>query len=211
MKKTLVIACGALSHEILALIRLNGWQHLELTCLPGVWHHTPDRIPMGLKKKIRETRDQYEEIYVMYGDCGTAGGIDRVLEEEGVQRIDGPHCFSFLMGNQAFADLGSDEIATFYLTDFFCRHFEKFIWEALGLDRRDDMVDFVFEHYRKLVFLAQTKDPALKSKAQDIACRLKLEFEYRFTGYGDMATVIRDMRPKGVQVYVNPHPIQPDE
>ncbi len=191
--QTLIIACGALSHEIVDLIRINRWNHIELTCLPAYWHHVPQRIPEGLRKKIRQNRDKYKNIYVMYGDCGTWGAIDAVVAEEGVERIEGPHCFSFLMGNKQFDQYSEHEITTFYLTDFFCRYFDKFVWEALGLNRRDDMVDFVFGNYRKVVYLAQTDNADLRHKAEEIAKRLKLEYEYRFTGYGDMEKVMNQI------------------
>jgi len=184
--KTLIIACGALSHEIVGLIRFNNWTHLELTCLPAYWHHTPDKIPEGLRNKIRQNRDLYQKIYVMYGDCGTWGQVDAVCREEGAERIEGPHCFSFLMGNKDFDQYTENDITTFYLTDFFCRYFDKFVWESLGLDRREDMVDFVFGNYKKLIYIAQTDDAELRKQAEGIARRLKLEYEYRFTGYGDM-------------------------
>jgi hypothetical protein len=93
--KCLIIACGALSHELVHLIRVNALDYLELTCLPAHWHHTPEKIPDGLRKKIRESRADYRKIYVMYGDCGTWGKIDQVIEEEGAERIAGPHCFLF--------------------------------------------------------------------------------------------------------------------
>jgi hypothetical protein len=192
-EKTLIIACGALSHEIVELIRVNNWSHLELTCLPAYWHHVPDRIPSGLRKKIRESRGKYKHIYVMYGDCGTWGKIDEVVDEEGVERIEGPHCFSFLMGNSDFDEYSESDITTFYLSDFFCKYFEKFVWEALGLDRRDDMVDFVFGNYKKVVYMAQTDDQELREKAESIAVRLKLDYEYRFTGYGDMEKVMQQI------------------
>ena len=190
LEKTLIIACGALSHEIVELIRINNWNHLELTCLPAYWHHIPDRIPGGLRKKIRQKRSQYKNIYVMYGDCGTSGEIDKVIEEEGAERIAGPHCFSFLMGNADFDQYSENDITTFYLTDFFCQYFEKFVWESLGLNRRDDMVNFVFGNYKKVIYIAQTDNPKLREKAEEIAARLKLEYEYRFTGYGDMKKVM---------------------
>ena len=137
-KKTLIIACGALSHEIVELIEMNNWQHLELTCLPSKYHHTPEKIPQAMKKKIKENKNAYAKIYAMYGDCGTGGHLDKVLEEENVERIPGPHCFSFFTGNETYEKWGENDITTFYLTDFFCRYFDKFVWEALGLDRRDD-------------------------------------------------------------------------
>ncbi|NKB61315.1 MAG: DUF1638 domain-containing protein [Gammaproteobacteria bacterium] len=191
--KTLIIACGALSHEIFALIKTNQWSHLAVTCLPAHYHHRPALIPEALRKKIRQNRDQYPNIYVMYGDCGTGGLLDKVLEDEQVSRIDGPHCFSFFSGNKQFDEWSGDEITTFYLTDFFCRYFETFVWEALGLDRRDDMAEFVFGNYKKVVFIAQTENPELQAKAKQIAKRLKLEYEYRFTGYGDMRSSLASL------------------
>ena len=186
---TLLIACGALGREIIDLIEMNGWRHLDVTCLPAKLHHQPQKIPEQIRQKIRAHRSRYKKIFVLYGDCGTGGLLDKVLEEEGdVERIPGPHCFSFFRGNEAFSRLMEDEIGSFYLTDFFCRHFETFVWEALGLDRRDDMAAFVFGHYTKLVFMPQVKDEALERKAREIACRLGLDYEYQFCGYGDLAT-----------------------
>ena len=188
--KILLIACGALSHEILELVRRNAWDHLDLTCLPAKYHHTPGRIPDAMRDKIRAHRGSYKNIYAMYGDCGTGGRLDQVLKEEGVERIAGPHCFSFFAGNDEYARWGENDITTFYLTDFFCRHFEKFVWEALALDRREDMVEFVFGNYEKVVYIAQTEEPELQQKAREIASRLKLDYEYRFVGYGDMASAM---------------------
>ncbi len=184
---TLMIACGALGREIVDLIELNRWRHLDVTCLPARLHHTPTQIPEAVRRKIRAARGQYEKIYVLYGDCGTGGRLDEVLrEEEGVERIGGPHCFSFYGGNEAFAAGAEDDLTAFFLTDYFCRHFEKFVWQAFGLDRRSDMVRFVFGNYRKLVYLAQTRDADLEARAQAAARRLGLDYEYRFCGYGDL-------------------------
>ena len=185
-QKTLIIACGALSHELIHLVRANNWDHLDITCVPAKIHHTPARIPGAFRKKIRDNRDRYGRIFAMIGDCGTAGELDKVLEDEGVERIAGPHCFSFLSGNDAFEEWTQDEITAFYLSDFFCWNFDKIVWESLGLDRRDDLADFVFSNYTKIVYIAQTENQALQEKARQIADRLGLEYEYRFTGYGDM-------------------------
>lgn len=191
---TLLIACGALGREIVDLIEMNGWRHLDVTCLPAKLHHRPQLIPEEIRRKIRASKARYKKIYILYGDCGTGGLLDEMLEEEGgIERIPGPHCFSFFRGNEAFARSADDEIGTFYLTDYFCRHFEKFVWEALGLDRRDDMAAFVFGNYTKLVFMPQTKDEALERKARAIAHRLGLDYEYQFCGYGDLETAMARM------------------
>ena len=187
-KPNLLIACGALANEIVALQRLNRWEgRLEVTCLPAIWHNTPEKIPEGVRQKIRAGRKKYDRIFVAYGDCGTGGLLDAVLEEEGAERIQGPHCYQFYAGTVAFEGMMETELGTFFLTDYLCRHFDRLIWKGFGLDRRPDMKDMVFAHYKKLVFLAQIEDAALTEHAREIARRLGLEFEYRLTGYGELA------------------------
>ncbi|MEX0281873.1 MAG: DUF1638 domain-containing protein [Arenibacterium sp.] len=189
--RTLILACGALAREVLWVIEANGLTHLDLKCLPAQLHHRPERIPEAVRDKIRAYRDAYDKIYVLYGDCGTGGALDRVLEEEGgIERIPGPHCFSFLWGNAPFAAYSDDEITTFYLTDFFCRHFESFMWKAFGLDRHASMVEFVFGNYEKLIYLSQEEDPGLVEKAQTISEQLGLLFEHRAVGYGDLEQAV---------------------
>jgi hypothetical protein len=187
-KPNLLIACGALAQEIVALQRLNHWEgRLEVTCLPAIWHNTPEKIPEGVRQKIRANRAKYDRIFIGYGDCGTGGLLDAVLEEEGAERIAGPHCYQFYAGTSVFEKMMDDELGTFFLTDYLCRHFDRLVWSGFGLDRRPDMKDMVFGHYKKLVMLAQVEDAALTAKAQEIAQRLGLAFEYRVTGYGELA------------------------
>jgi hypothetical protein len=192
---TLLIACGALAREIVDLIEVNRWTHLDVSCLPAKLHHTPNLIPGAIQAKIREMRGRYQKIYVLYGDCGTGGLLDRVLQDEGdIERIAGPHCFSFFMGNDGFEAQNEQDLGTFYLTDYFCRRFDKFVWEALGLDRREDMAAFVFANYTTLLFMPQTRDAALEVKAQEIAHRLKLKYAYRFCGYGELETSLKSVQ-----------------
>ncbi len=188
----LLIACGALGREIISLIELNDWRHFDVTCLPAKWHNTPDLIPGGVREKIREAKGRYRKIYVLYADCGTGGTLDRVLEEEGVERIGGPHCYSFFSGNDAFTTITDKEFTAFYLTDYLARQFDKLIWQGLGLDRHPELRDMYFGNYTKVVYLAQQPTDALRQLAQKAADKLGLEYEYRFTGYGDLATFMRE-------------------
>lgn len=185
---TLLIACGALAREITVLMELNDWSAFTVTCLPAKLHNRPQLIPEAVRRKIREGRGHYRDILVLYGDCGTGGLLDKVLAEEGVERIDGPHCYSFFSGNEAFAAKADDEFAAFYLTDYLARHFDRLIWEGLGLDRHPELLSDYFGNYEKLVYLAQVEDDELKDMARAAAERLGLAYEYRFTGYGDLAS-----------------------
>jgi len=185
--RTLVIACGALAREILALIDRNGWSHLEVTCLPASLHNRPDRIPDRLRNAIAAARGRYRDIVVAYGDCGTAGGIDAVLRESGIERFEGPHCYAAFAGGDAFDSLMDEEPGSFFLTDYLVRQFDTLIIRGLGLDRHPHLLPAYFGNYRRLVYLAQTDDPALTKAAIAAADRLGLAFERRRTGYGALA------------------------
>lgn len=190
----LLIACGALAREVLALKAANGWGHMDLTCLPAKLHLYPDRIPDAVRDAIRKGRAAgYADIFILYADCGTGGLLDRLCEDEGVARIEGPHCYSFFDGVDAFAARGDEEMRAFYLTDFLVRQFDAFVWRPMGLDRHPDLRDMLFGNYERLIYLAQTDDAALTEAAREQAARLGLAFERRFTGYGDLATALSRM------------------
>ncbi len=186
--EVLLLACGALAREIVDLIERNRWQAFDLQCLPAKWHNTPDRIVPALREKIREAKGRYKSIFVLYGDCGTGGMLDQLLVEEGIERIAGPHCYAFFSGNAEFARHADDDVTSFYLTDYLAKHFDKLIWVGLGLDRHPELLPMYFGNYRKIVYLAQTRDEELAKKAMAAAKRLGLGYEYRFTGYGELET-----------------------
>ncbi len=188
--KILLLACGALAREILAVIEANGWSHMTLTCLPAIFHNTPDRIPAAVQEAVQQHRDAFDKIYVIYADCGTGGQLKTVCDDLGVEMVEGPHCYAFFEGNQAFADNTEDEFTAFYLTDFLVRQFDTFVWKPLGLDRHPELRDMYFGNYTKLVYQAQLDDPELTVKAQKCADRLGLAFERRQTGYGDLANTL---------------------
>ena len=186
--QVLVIACGALAREILALKQTHGWEHLYLTCIDARLHHRPLKIPDAVRERIQKYRDQFEHIYVAFADCGTTGLLDKVLEEEGIERLPGVHCYQFFAGAERFAQLSEDEPGTFYLTDFLARHFDRFVIEPLKLDTHPELLEMFFGNYRRLVYLSQTNDESLCEKAAAAADRLGLEFEHVATGYGELET-----------------------
>ncbi len=143
--KILVIACGALAREVLAL-KLDA---IDIACLPAQLHNHPKQIPEAMRAKIRANREAYDEILCLYGDCGTGGELDRVLAEEGVSRIEGAHCYAFYAGEEAFSELAEEEPGTFYLTDFLVRHFDALVIRGLGLDRFPELRDDYFGNYRR--------------------------------------------------------------
>ena len=186
--RILLLACGALAREILDLIKANGWSHMDLHCLPAILHVHPDQIPDAVEQAVLKYRDAYDDVFVVYADCGTGGALQRLCDRLGVEMVQGPHCYSFFEGNAAFA--AQDEIYSFYLTDFLVRQFDAFVVKPLGLDRHPELRDMYFGNYKSLVYQAQTDDPALTELAKQHAERLGLTFERRLTGYGDLATAL---------------------
>ena len=184
--RILLIACGALAREILDLKAVNGWDHMDLTCLPAKYHLYPEKITQAVRDSVAKHRDSYDTIFVVYADCGTGGLLQAACEDMGVEMVAGPHCYSFFEGNERFAAQSERDITTFYLTDFLVRQFEAFILKPMGLDRHPELRDMYFGNYEKLVYQAQTDDPDLTKKARAAADRLGLAFERRFTGYGDL-------------------------
>ena len=190
--RVLVIGCGALARELLALTRdLPG---VKVTCVDARLHMRPERIGDAVAARIRKARREYgpdTRIFVAYADCGTRGALDAVLAEAHVERIEGAHCFEFYAGATTYAELQDAEPGTFYLTDFLARQFETLILAGLGLDVHPELRDAYFGNYTRLIYLAQSEDPALTRKAEAAAATLGLAFERRQTGFGDLATSIR--------------------
>ncbi|TKD17424.1 DUF1638 domain-containing protein [Rhodobacter capsulatus] len=185
--RVLLIACGALAQEIVALKTVNAWDHLDLTCLPANLHLWPEKITAAVIEAVGKHRRDYDSIHVVYADCGTGGQLAEACARLGVALIPGPHCYAFFEGNDRFAAHADSEITAFYLTDFLVRQFDAFVWRPMGFDRHPSLIPMMFGNYEKLVYLAQTEDAALEAKAADCAARLGLRYERRFTGYGDLA------------------------
>jgi hypothetical protein len=190
--RVLIIGCGALARELLALTRdLPG---VKVVCIDAALHMRPERIADAVAGRIQRARADYgadTRIFVAYADCGTRGALDEVLERHGVERIGGAHCFEFYAGAATYAELQDAEPGTFYLTDFLARQFESLIIAGLGLDRHPELRDAYFGNYTRLIYLAQTDDPELTARAEAAAARLDLAFERRVTGFGELTQSIR--------------------
>jgi hypothetical protein len=168
-----------------------GRDHIDLKCVDANFHHHPERIAPAVERAILKARQEgFEHIFIGYADCGTGGALDRLCADHGVERIAGPHCFSFYMGNAAFEQAGDTMMTTFFITDFLARHFDAFLIKPLGLDRFPELRETYFGHYERALYLAQTEDAGLEQKAREAAGRLGLRYEKRKTGYGDLTAAL---------------------
>jgi hypothetical protein len=193
----LVIACGALARELLDVIKLNHLGWVDVECLPAILHNTPQLITDAVEERLDRAAGRYSQVFVGYADCGTGGMLDRMLERRGVDRLPGAHCYEFFAGSVQFAALHEADPATFYLTDYLAKHFDRLVWHGLGLDRWPQLRDEYFRNYRRLVYLSQTNRPELVTVATEAADRLGLEFEHIHVGYGDFQPVLVEIANRG--------------
>ncbi len=187
--KCLVIACGALAKEIVYLRRHLGIpdEALELRCLPAAFHNTPQKIAPGVDALLKECRDEYDRVLVAYGECGTGGALDAVLEQYNAERLPGAHCYEFFAGAAQFERIVDADIGSFFLTDYLVKNFERLVMKGLGLDRYPELTSVYFCNYTQVVYLAQTENADLQKKAAEAADLLGLNFVYKKVGYGDLA------------------------
>lgn len=195
-KKVLVIACGAIAKELVRISRLNAWQHLQFQCLPPELHNRPEQIPAAVRAKIESQAGAFEKIFVAYADCGTGGKLDEVLDEFGVERIAGAHCYEFFAGSENFMELADAEPGSFYLTDFLVRHFDRLVIKGLAMDQLPHLIPVYFGNYKRLVYLAQTDSEELQERAKKYAEFLQLEYFYRFFGDDPLSESLKPVLEK---------------
>lgn len=190
-----IVACGALAREVLELRDKYGWE-AEVVGVPVLLHNTPGRIPAAVRRRIRELRATHARVVVVYGDCGTAGGLDAALAEEGVERIAGPHCYEIYAAG-AFDEIMAEAPGTFFLTDYLVGSFDHLVLENLGLDRYPELRQDYFGNYTRVVYLVQRQDPARLARARWAADQLGLPLEVRPVGLGALETRLVELMQRG--------------
>ncbi|HEY3427642.1 MAG TPA: DUF1638 domain-containing protein [Acidimicrobiia bacterium] len=188
--RVLIIACGALARELSDVLKTSRMDWVDIECLPAVLHNTPKLITDAVRERLDRARGRYDKIFVGYADCGTGGMLDRLLEERGIERLPGAHCYEFFAGANRFAQLHEEDPATFYLTDFLAKHFDRLVWQGLGLDRWPQLRDDYFGNYRRVIYLSQVSSDVLVAKAREAAAKLGLAFEHHHVGYGDFQPAV---------------------
>jgi hypothetical protein len=185
--RTALVVCGALGPEVKEIADRRGWD-VDIHGLSAYLHLYPDRIVTELGAKLRELRPRYEKLVVVYGDCGTAGRLDPVLDEVGAARVPGPHCYEMFAGEEMFERVMDERPATFFLTDWLVRNFERAVVRGLGLDRYPDLKSMLFGNYQALLYLRQARSARLAEKAQQISTYLDLPLEINDVGLGELET-----------------------
>jgi hypothetical protein len=185
MSSTALVICGALGREVREMRDRRGWD-ADIHGLSALLHLYPNRIVSELGEKLHELKPRYEKLVVVYGDCGTAGRLDPVLDELGVSRVPGPHCYEMYAGEELFLEISDERPATYFLTDWLVRNFDRAVKRGLGLDRHPDLKPMYFGNYESILYLRQLPNPKLAEKAAAIAEYLELPLEIRDVGLAEL-------------------------
>ncbi len=177
--------CGALGREVKDIVDRRGWD-VDLYGVSALLHLYPSRIVDELRERLRELRPRYANLVVVYGDCGTTGKLEPVLEEFGAVRLRGPHCYEMYAGAERFEQVAEARPATFFLTDWLVRNFDRAVVRGLGLDHHPDLKPMLFGNYEAVLYLRQVPNPKLAEKAARIAAYLELPLEIEDVGLGEL-------------------------
>lgn len=176
-----VIACGAIGGPIREITARRGWP-VELHCLPAVLHNRPAAIAPEVERLAVAAQARRLPVAIGYADCGTYGALDELSARLGLRRLPGLHCYDLLAGPDRVAALFEAEPGTYVLTDFLVRSFRRTVIAGLGLDRYPELWPDYFGHYRRVVWLAQSRDPALEAGAGAVAAQFGLPLTVIETG-----------------------------
>jgi hypothetical protein len=191
MKDMALLICGALGKEVKTIVDEHGW-NVDIYGVPAMHHFYPKKIVEAVDRKLEDLSAEYRQIVVVYGDCGTAGALEPVLERHGAVRVRGPHCYEMFAGSN-FDQITAERPATFFLTDWLVRNFDRAVVRGLGLDRYPELKPVYFQNYRDLLYLAQFSDARLLAKAQEISDYLGLPLELRHVGFGELETRLAEL------------------
>ena len=185
MSATALIICGALGREVKDIVDRRRWD-VDIYGVSALLHLYPSRIVDELRQKLHYLRPRYEKLVVVYGECGTTGKLEPLLEEVGALRLRGPHCYEMYAGERLFAKVSDERPGTFFLTDWLVRNFDRAVIRGLGLDRHPELKPMLFGNYEAVLYLRQVPNPRLADKARDIAAYLGLPLEIRDVGLGEL-------------------------
>ena len=179
-----LVVCGALTREVRQIANKRDWQ-VDIHGVPAEHHLYPEKIVQAVDEKLTDLTDLYDRIVVVYGDCGTAGALDRVLARHRAVRPLGPHCYAMLAGCNTNR-LTEQVPETYFLTDYLVRRWAETVLSGLGLDKRPELKEMCFDGFKRLLFLRQSPSPELRKRASEIARFLDLPLETWDVGFAGL-------------------------
>lgn len=182
-----LIACGSVALDTASLVQKHGWS-ADVHGISADLHMTPLEIAPAVEKKLQTLLPDYERVIVVYGDCGTGGRLDEVLERYPAVRPAGFHCFQWYAG-ELYRRL-DDDIGIYFLTDWLVTNWERAVIKGLGLDRFPWLQDTYFGNITRILFVRQHPDPGREAQAREIAAWMGRPIEIHDLGIAPLEELL---------------------
>jgi len=104
-----------------------------------------------------------------------------------------------LAGPERVAALFDAEPGTYVLTDFLVRGFRRSVLTELGLAAHPELWPDYFGHYRRVVWLAQSREPSLEAEARAVADMFGLPLTVVDTGTARLERALEQLLAEGAQ------------
>jgi hypothetical protein len=176
-----VVACGAIATH-LAAIQIRNNLDIKIYPLPPLLHNHPEKIAGEVDDLLSRIEGDHSKCVVAYADCGTYGALDKVIEQRGISRLQGDHCYDVFAGKVEIAQIMSSDPGTYFLTDYLLKSFHRSVIVELGLDRRPELRDDYFKNYTQVLWLAQNYTPELAEEARAAATAIGLPLQIKKVG-----------------------------
>ncbi len=173
------LACGAVAQDTAALVEQHGWD-ADVHGISSDLHMTPLEIGPAVEEKLKVLVGRYDRVIVVYGDCGTGGRLDAVLDRYPAVRPAGVHCFQWYAG-EVYRRF-EDDIGIYFLTDWLVTNWDRAVIKGLGLDRFPWLRETYFGNLTRVLFVRQHPDPGREAKAREIAAYMDLPLEIHDLG-----------------------------
>jgi hypothetical protein len=188
--RTALIACGAVAKDTAALVRRYGWD-ADVHGITSDLHMTPLEIGPAVEAKIQALLPDYDRVVVVYGDCGTGGRLDAVLERYPAVRPAGVHCFQWYAGD-LFKRFDED-YGIYFLTDWLVANWDRAVIRGLGLDRFPWLKETYFGNLTRIMFVRQHPDAGREAKAREIAAYMEKPLEIHDLGIEPLEGLLRPL------------------
>ena len=180
-----------MGREVQEIIKRNHWD-AKILGIPSIYHLYPSKIAPAVREKLEKAQANYDVLAVVYGECGTNGSLDAVLEQYHIKRIPTMNCYEMFDG-KLVKKLLKEQVGTYFLTDFLVNTFQSSVIHGMGLDKYPQLKDTFFHNLTRVVYLAQNPTSELEAKAQEISEYLEVPLEIYYTGIGGLEEQIREL------------------
>ena len=163
---------------------------LRLTYLPSSLHLRPKELARYLRKEITLAQRRNERVVCLYGDCFPS--IADYCQRRGVVKVSGHYCWEMLLGSERFGQFIDEMAGTYFVEKDLILNFEEYCMRPLEL-HDEEMRQYCFQHYRRLLYLRQPSDPDLMPKASQVAEFLGLSLDISDADYSHLEKILTEL------------------